>query len=85
MHVTPNFHQNKFKRLFCSNCRGFVTEIRLDDEKVSFSTCKKCGTSYRIEPPDRFDDGQGHKMIKYGVGGESYTADLTGYEPGRTI
>jgi hypothetical protein len=76
MKVTPNFKENKFKRLLCSNCQGFLTELSLEETKTRLTTCKKCKTKYIIQPPQK-DTFDGVKVIKYGPGQETFTADLT--------
>lgn len=42
---------NTYKRIFCRNCSGFLTESHISDKQEMEIICKKCKAYHFIRPP----------------------------------
>jgi len=70
----PTFRDDKKRKIFCSGCKRYLTDLYLEEKKDRFIKCKKCGIKSHILPPEHSNDGE-MKVLKFGVGGSMYTAD----------
>lgn len=72
----PTFKDNGMRRILCPACGGFLIELSIEDKNIVNKKCT-CGCVSVIYPPrkERLEDG--FRVIRFGPGEGTFTADLT--------
>ena len=79
MKKDPTFKDNNKRRVLCAACGRFITESRLGEKNIRNIRCKQCGSVSIVNPPIK-GQKDGQRVILYGPGNATFTADLTDSE-----